>query len=73
MEIIRKKIRKNGDFYIPKKVMKRLKFKNGEELILKIESNKLIIEPGKKKRLKIRHEIIDELVENEELFEPENM
>lgn len=73
MEIITKKIRQTGDFYIPKNIMERLKFKRGEEVIIKIESNKLIIEPEKRKKLIIKHEIIDELVENEELFEPEGM
>lgn len=73
MEIITKKTRRNGDFYIPKKIMERLKLKRGEEVILRIEGNKLIIEPEKRKKLKIKHGIIDELVENEELFEPEDM
>lgn len=71
--IIKEKIQKNGDFHIPKAIMEKLKLKTGEEVILRIEGNKLIIEPEKieRKKLKIKAEIVDELVENEELFEPE--
>jgi antitoxin component of MazEF toxin-antitoxin module len=75
MEAIKEKIKQNGDFHIPKAIMERLKLKIGEEVNLRIEGNKLIIEPEKieRKKLKIKSETIDDLVENEELFEPETM
>ena len=70
---IKEKIRENGDFHIPEAIMEKLKLKSGEEVTLRIEGNRLIVEPEKKerKKLKIRSNIVDELVENEDFFEPE--
>ena len=71
--MIKKKIKKNGDLHIPKAIMKKLKFKIGDEVILRLEGNRLIVESenSKRKKLKIKQEIVDELVENEDFFTPE--
>ena len=49
--------------------------KPGEEVELRVENNKLIVESrkGERMKLKIDQKIVDQLVENEELFEPEEV
>lgn len=77
MRIVKEKIQKNGEIRIPKEIMKNLKLKPGEEVELKVENNKLIVGSGSRKgkriKLKIDRKIVDQLVENEELFEPEEV
>lgn len=53
--------------------MKELNFKIGDEVILRLKGNRLIVESenSKNKKLKIKQEIVDELVENEDFFTPE--
>ena len=73
MKVVKERIEQNGEFRIPKKIMENLKLRVGQEVRLRVERGKLIIEPARAKRRKLRigQGIIDELVENEELFEPE--
>lgn len=75
MEVIKERIRPGGRLQIPEAIMNHLKLSVGGEVKLSVVGNKLIVEPLKveRKRLKICPEIIDELVENEELFQPEEM
>lgn len=75
MRIVKEKVQKNGEIRIPKEIIKDLKLKPGEEVELRVENNKLIVESrkGERMKLKIDQKIVDQLVENEELFEPEEV
>jgi len=75
MRIVKEKIQKNGEIRIPKEIVKNLKLKPGEEVELRVENNKVIVESRKGERMKLRidRKIVDQLVENEELFEPEEI
>lgn len=75
MEVIKEKIKQNSEVQIPKKIMETLRLRVGEEVKLRVEGNKLIVEPERvvRGKLRIGQEIVDELVENEELFEPEGV
>ncbi len=67
MEVVRERIEQNGELRIPGEIMKSLK--------LRVEGGRLIIESERVvgRKLRIGQGIIDELVENEELFEPEGV
>jgi len=75
MRIVKEKVQKNGEIRIPKEIIKDLKLKPGEEVELRVENNKLIVksQKGERTQLKINRKIVDQLVENEELFEPEEV
>lgn len=75
MEVITEKIRSRGNLRVPKVIMDRLNWPPGEEVKLSIAGNRLIVEPlnVQRKRLKIKAEIIDQLVEHEEWFQPEGL
>jgi len=75
MRIVKEKIQENGEIRIPKEIVKNLKLKPGEEVELRVENNKVIVESrkGERMKLKIDRKIVDQLVENEELFEPEEI
>lgn len=72
MGIVKERIRGEGEIRIPKEMMDDLRLNVGEEIELSIEDDMLVIRPRRMRRkLRIRAEIIDELVEKEEFFEPE--
>lgn len=75
MRIVKEKVQKNGEIRIPKEIIKDRKLKPGEEVELRVENNKLIVksQKGERTQLKINRKIVDQLVENEELFEPEEV
>ena len=75
MEVVRERIEQNGELRIPGEIMKSLKLRVGEEVKLRVEGGRLIIESERVvgRKLRIGQGIIDELVENEELFEPEGV
>ncbi len=62
---------------MPKSVLAELGLKVGEEIELRVVDRKLLIEPMKmgvdelSGSLRIDSKLVDELVEKEELFEPE--
>jgi len=75
--IIHERIKPNGGIHIPKSVLAELGLKVGEEIELRVVDRKLLIEPMKmgvdelSGSLRIDSKLVDELVEKEELFEPE--
>lgn len=72
MKAVKEKIKEDGEIRIPKEIMRDLQLKVGEEVELSIEDNILFVRPERaRKKLQIKPEIIDKLVEEEELFEPE--
>jgi len=68
-------ITQDGMIQIPMEVLEQLKLKVGEAVELRVQGDILVIRPkrAKRRKLSIRQEIVDELVEHEELFEPEAM
>lgn len=73
MEIVKAKVGKEGIIKISKEITKKLNLKPGEEIDLGIKDNILIIRPriSRRRKLHVEAKIIDELVEKEEIFEPE--
>jgi len=75
--IIHERIKPNGGIHIPKSVLAELGLKVGGEIELRVVDRKLLIEPMKmgvdelSGSLRIDSKLVDELVEKEELFEPE--
>jgi antitoxin component of MazEF toxin-antitoxin module len=69
---------KRGEIVIPKYIVNKLGFKSGERVRVEISRENLKVTPGKKVTdklngaLKLHRKIIDELIENEELYEAEN-
>jgi AbrB family looped-hinge helix DNA binding protein len=72
MGVIRERIKGKGMIQIPKEIMEKLRLSEGDEIALRIEASKLVIDPvTARRRMRLRTEIVDELVESEESFEPE--
>lgn len=72
MKAVKERIKGEGEIRIPKEMMENLQLNVGEEVELSIEDDMLVIRRRRARRkLQIRPEIIDELVEQEEFFEPE--
>ena len=72
MEVVRERIKGKGMIQIPMEIMEKLRLSEGDEIALRIEASKLVIDPvTARKRMRLRTEIVDELVEREEFFEPE--
>lgn len=72
MKVVKERIKGQGEIRIPKEIMEDLRLNVGEEVELSIEDDMLVIRPRRARRkLQIRPEIIDDLVEKEEFFEPE--
>jgi len=71
-ETVKERIKSNGSIHVPPQLMKISGFSNGTEVYLKAEESRLVIEPVQSiRRMRLNAEIVDELVEYEELFEPE--
>ena len=71
-ETVKERIKNNGFIQVPSQLMKISGLSNGTEVYLKAEESRLVIEPVQSiRRMRLKAEIVDELVENEELFEPE--
>lgn len=72
--VIKERILSNGIVHIPDEILECLHWKAGKEIKLKIEGKRLVIESEQeRKKLRIRKEIVDELVENEEFFNSEGI
>ena len=72
MEAVRERIKNKGMIQIPREIMQKLHLSEGDEIALRIEASKLVIDPlTARRRMRLRTEIVDELVEREEFFEPE--
>ena len=72
MEAVRERIKNKGMIQIPREIMKKLHLSEGDEIALRIEASKLVIGPvTARRRMRLRTEIVDELIEHEEFFEPE--
>lgn len=74
MRIIKEKVEKKGVIRIPREMMENLQLKVGEEVELSIEGDVLIVRPKrveKRKKLHIQAQVVDELIDKEEIFEPE--
>lgn len=76
-KIIHERIKPSGDIHIPKSILSDLGLRVGEEIELRVVDRKVLIEPMKmgvdelSGSLRIDSKLIDELIEKEELFEPE--
>jgi antitoxin component of MazEF toxin-antitoxin module len=72
METIIEKVRKGGGLTIPRKVLDSIGLTEGDEVLLRNDGRKLIVEPAlPRKRIFINPAIIDELVDQEDFFTPE--
>lgn len=76
MKIVKGKIGEKGTIQVPREVLQSLQLQGGEEIEVRVEGEALVIQRRRKqlegrKKLTIKPEIIDELVEREEQFEPE--
>jgi len=72
MQVVRERIKNKGMVRIPREIMQELRISEGDEVALRIEASKLVIDPvTARRRMRLRTEIVDELVEREEFFEPE--
>jgi len=79
MKVVKRKIEDDGRIYIPKQIIENLGIKKGQELELFLENDAIVIRVEKtrrsfafrRKKLKISPHILDQLVEEEELFEAE--
>jgi antitoxin component of MazEF toxin-antitoxin module len=72
MEAVRERIKGKGMIQIPREIMEKLRLSEGDEIALRIEASRLVIDPvTARRRMRLRTEIVDELVEREEFFEPE--
>lgn len=72
MEVVRERIKSGGVIRIPQQLMEILSLADGDEIYLRTEAAKLIIVPVvARRRVRLNAEIVDELVEHEELYEPE--
>lgn len=69
---IKQRIDKDGVIRIPEDLREELRLRSGQEVELSITGNELVIRSTKeRKKIKIKPEIIDQLVEEEEFFAPE--
>jgi len=72
METVRERIKNKGMIQIPKEMMEKLRLSEGDEIALRIEASNIVIgHVTARRRMRLRTEIVDELVEREEFFEPE--
>ena len=72
MEAIRERVKAGGMIQIPSRLLKMLRLAEGDEVYLRTEAARLVIVPAvTRKRLRLNAKIVDEMVEHEELFEPE--
>jgi len=75
--IIHERIKPNGDIHLPDSVLTSVGLNIGEEVEVRVKDRKVLIEPMRMESdelggsLKINPKLVDELVEKEELFEPE--
>jgi antitoxin component of MazEF toxin-antitoxin module len=72
METIIEKVKKGGILTIPRKVLDSIGLTEGDEVFLRKDGRKLMVEPAiQRKRIIINPDIIDELVDHEDFFTPE--
>jgi len=72
MESRRERIKRRGLIQIPPEFMQILGLSEGDEVDLRAEISKLVVEPvTARKRIRLSAEIVDELVDKEELYAPE--
>ena len=72
MEITTERVKKGGTITIPREILDGVGIMDGDEIFLRRDGRRLVIEPAvQRKRLLINSDIVDKLVEQEEMFEPE--
>lgn len=72
MEAVEARIDRGGLLRIPPQFMRSLGLREGLEVVLWTEARKLVLVPAFPRRhLRLAADIVDELVEYEERFEPE--
>lgn len=72
VEAARTRIDRGGLIRIPQRLMKSVGLREGLEVVLWIEARKLVLVPASPRRhLRLAADIVDDLVEYEERFEPE--
>ena len=76
MKVVKGKIGEKETIQVPAEVLRSLQLESGEEVEVRVEGGALVIQGRQKqtegrKKVAVRPEIIDELVEQEEQFEPE--
>ena len=72
MIAVKERINQEGMIRIPSQFVRRLGLSEGVEVVFWTEAQKLVLAPvPSRKRLRIEADIVDELVEYEERFEPE--
>lgn len=68
----RGRVETGGVIRIPPHLLQTLRISEGDEVDFSAEESKLVLTPVVlRKRIRLSAEIVDELVENEESFEPE--
>lgn len=75
MEAVVEQIGAGGVVHIPPQLLKKLHLAEGDKVYLRAEQPaRLVIVPTTaRKRVRLDAQIVDELVENEALFEPETV
>lgn len=74
MKTVKERIKKDGLIQVPPQLMKITGLSDDSEIYLKAKASKLVIEPVQaRRRMRLNAEVVDELVENEELFEVERL
>jgi len=74
MQTVESRIKKGGIIQIPRELLLLIGVLDGNQVQLRHEGRKIVIEPVVKetrKRLYLNSGIVDKLVEEEEYFEPE--
>ena len=66
METVVEKVKKGGILTIPQNVLNSIGLTEGDEVLLRKDGRKLMVEPAlQRKRIAINPDIIDELVDHE--------
>ncbi len=72
MEVVEARIDRGGLLRIPRQFMKSLGLKEGLKVVLWTEARKLVlVSVSPRRHLRLAADIVDDLVEYEERFEPE--
>jgi antitoxin component of MazEF toxin-antitoxin module len=72
MQEVRERIESGGTIRVPHHLLEALHVSEGDEIEIRVETSRLVITPVMvRRKLRLRTEIVDEIVRNEESLEPE--
>ncbi len=72
MKAVREYVKTGGMIRIPAQFMETLRLAEGDEIYVRTEAARLVVVPvAPRRRVRLDAGIVDELVEREELYEPE--